>query len=251
MYLEQFSKRLKKRANAEQKYSLIKYTLEIKRKPLYYIMLLILPCVLCTLLVLVSFEIPPENGERIGFCSTVMISISVYLLIMADLLPEKSDTLPILGIYYTITMLEIALALIATIIVLRIYHSVSEPPACFKAIYMRCKAKKRENVGSGSKWKVKKFLSRNAVATGVNPVEGDEDPNNTASLPADVEQRQIGINCGENGNELTEDDHRKIWRATAVTCDRIFFWVFLIIFLGSTGSLVKYQPSFKFDDIFS
>lgn len=95
-------------------------------------MLLIVPCVLCTMLVLISFAIPPENGERIGFCATIMISVSVYLLIMADLLPEKSDTLPILGIYYTITMAEIAAALMATILVLNVYQCLSEPPACFK-----------------------------------------------------------------------------------------------------------------------
>jgi len=120
---------MKQRANSAQKYSFAKYTLTIKRKPLYHIMLLIVPCVLCTLLVLISFAIPPENGERIGFCATIMISISVYLLIMAEMLIEKSDTLPTLGIYYIITMVEIAAVLMGTILVLRVYHSVSGPPA--------------------------------------------------------------------------------------------------------------------------
>lgn len=120
--------------DARHEHSLTEYTLKIKRRPLYYTMLMIMPCVVCTLLVLASFAIPPEISERIGFCSTVMLSISVYLLIMADMLPEKSDTLPILGIYYIITMLEIALAIIGTIIVLRIYHSASEPPDCFKTL---------------------------------------------------------------------------------------------------------------------
>lgn len=120
--------------DARHEHSLTEYTLKIKRRPLYYTMLMIMPCVACTLLVLASFAIPPEISERIGFCSTVMLSISVYLLIMADMLPEKSDTLPILGIYYIITMLEIALAIIGTIIVLRIYHSASEPPDCFKTL---------------------------------------------------------------------------------------------------------------------
>lgn len=120
--------------DARHEHSLIEYTLKIKRRPLYYTMLMIMPCVVCTLLVLASFAIPPEISERIGFCSTVMLSISVYLLIMADILPEKSDTLPILGIYYIITMLEITLPIIGTIIVFRIYHSVSEPPNRFKTL---------------------------------------------------------------------------------------------------------------------
>ena len=105
---------IQQRVDLAQKYSFAKYRLKITRRPLYYIMLLIVPCVLCTMLVLISFAIPPENGERIGFCATIMISVSFYLIIMADMLPEKSDTLPILGIYYTITMVEIAAALMAT-----------------------------------------------------------------------------------------------------------------------------------------
>ena len=51
---------MKQRANSAQNYSFAKYTLKIKRKPLYYIMLLIIPCVLCTLLVLISFSIPSK-----------------------------------------------------------------------------------------------------------------------------------------------------------------------------------------------
>ena len=233
---------MEQRANSAQKYSFAKYTLKIKRKPLYYIMLLIIPCVLCTMLVLISFSIPPENGERISFCATIMISISVYLLIMADLLPEKSDTLPILGIYYTITMVEIAAALMATILVLRVYHSVSEPPACFKALCRVRKPKPKKGTECAGKLKLKKFLSkRNAVASDITIV-GEEDTIVHAPDQVDPEQKPVVLN---EDNEPA-DDNRQVWRAVAVTCDRLFFWLFLIIFLSSTGYLMKFRPIFKF-----
>lgn len=236
---------MKQRANSIQKYSFAEYTLKIKRKPLYYIMLLIVPCVLCTLLILISFAIPPENGERIGFCATIMISVSVYLLIMADMLPEKSDTLPILGVYYTITMVEIAVALMATILVLRVYHSVSEPPACFKALWrMRKPTKPKKGIECASKIKLKKLLSKpNAVASDMNIVGDNTDTTAHAPVPVDPEQKPVVLN---EDNEPAEDDNRKIWRAVAVTCDRLFFWLFLIMFLASTGYLMKFRPIFKF-----
>ena len=243
MHEEIYSSEIEPRARSAQKYSFAKYTLEIKRKPLYYVMLLIIPCVLCTMLVLISFAIPPENGERIGFCSTIMISVSVYLLIMADMLPEKSDTLPILGIYYTITMVEIALALIATIVVLSLYHSVNEPPACFKALYRMCKRKKKQEIQRKSIVKLRKFLKRNAIASETTTVEGDSDAiSGHVPVPVDPEQKPVIL----DDNELTEDDKRKIWRKTAVTCDRIFFWLFFITFLASTGYLARYRPVFTF-----
>ena len=229
--------------DARLEYPLITYTLEIKRRPLYYIMLMIIPCVLCTLLVLASFAIPPENGERIGFCSTVMLSISVYLLIMADILPEKSDTLPVLGVYYTITMFEIALALIGTIIVLRIYHSASEPPNCFKTLHKKHKAKKLKKIRVGRKWTMAKLLRGNAVTNNSNPVGGDAEPNIT-QVPVDTELQQTEVKGDGNGIELTEDDNQKIWRSIAVTCDRIFFWLFSIIFIGSTAYLIANRGNF-------
>lgn len=229
--------------DARLEYPLITYTLEIKRRPLYYIMLMIIPCVLCTLLVLASFAIPPENGERIGFCSTVMLSISVYLLIMADMLPEKSDTLPVLGVYYTITMFEIALALIGTIIVLRIYHSASEPPNCFKTLHKKHKAKKLKKIRVGRKWTMAKLLRGNAVTNNSNPVGGDAEANIT-QVPVDTELQQTEVKGDGNGIELTEDDNQKIWRSIAVTCDRIFFWLFSIIFIGSTAYLIANRGNF-------
>ena len=234
---------IQQRVNLAQKYSFAKYRLKLTRRPLYYIMLLIVPCVLCTMLVLISFAIPPENGERIGFCATIMISVSFYLIIMADMLPEKSDTLPILGIYYTITMVEIAAALMATIFVLRVYHSVSEPPTCFKVLCRVRKPKPKNGIGCAGKLKLKKFLSkRNTVASDITVVGDNEDATAHAPEQVDPEQKPVVLN---EDNE-PPDDNRKVWRAVAVTCDRFFFWLFLIMFLSSTGYLMKFRPIFNF-----
>ena len=162
---------------------------------------------------------------------------------MVDLLPEKSDTLPILGIYYTITMVEIAAALMATIFVLRVYHSESEPPSCFKVLCRARKPKLKKRIDWSSKLILKKFLSkRNAVASDITIVGDDEDVTANAPNQVDPEQKPVVLN---EDNEPA-DDNRQVWRAVAVTCDRLFFWLFLIIFLSSTGYLMKFRPIFKF-----
>ena len=223
------------KANPDQKYLFAQYTLVINRKPLFYVMLLIIPCLLCTLLVLVSFAIPPENDERVGFCATVFTSVSVYLLIMAELLPEKSDTLPILGIYYTITMSEIALVLTTTILILSAYHSAREPPAWLKALYRMCSCKpKRKNEVSVSRL----FVKPNAVESEATTANRRDLDKLQVPAPVDPECEPAVLNNSEPAEYVEEDDNRKIWRATAITCDRIFFWVFLLIFIISTGYLI-------------
>lgn len=233
----------RQRLHATGKFSFIEITLNIERQWEYYVMFLILPCIICTILVLFSFAIPPENGERIGFCSTVMIAVSVFLLLIADILPEKSDTLPILGVYYTVTMLLIAFALIATIIVLRAYHSVSEPAWCLKALYRACKSKKKQlkrKAKTNDKINLKKLFKRNAVA------------NDSQAGVVPPKPPPIGLENGsitDSNDELGEEDNRKIWRSVAVSMDRFFFWVFLGSFITSCGYLIVFRPVSSFRNL--
>lgn len=219
-----------------QEFSFIKYTLIIKRQWFYYAMFLILPCVICTVLVLFSFALPPENGERIGFCSTIMVSVSVFLLLIADMLPEKSDNLPILGIYYTITMVEIACVLVATILVLRAYHSTSEPPACCRALYRMFNKKRKKKIlnTTETKFKMKRLMNRNAIDSELTRVENNTE---SVSLPSRPEAEHPPIK--KNESEPTDEENRKIWRAISVSFDRLFFWLFLLTFLASSAYIIE------------
>ncbi|XP_068719552.1 neuronal acetylcholine receptor subunit alpha-5-like [Montipora capricornis] len=221
----------RQRLSDQRNYSFIKITLLIERKWMYYVMFLIMPCVICTLLVLVGFSIPPENGERIGFCSTIMIAVSVFLLLIADMLPEKSDTLPVLGVYYIITMLLIAFALMATILVLRAYHSVGEPPSCFKALYRVCKSEKKKQ----------KPVKRNAVSTETNASQTQPCSVHEKPVPDGVESGSVS----DKNDDLSEEEKKKIWRSVAVIFDRLFFWLFLMAFICSSGYLIAFRPVFK------
>ena len=103
----------------------IHLTFVIRRKPLHFVVFSMVPCMLIGALILVSFFIPAESGERIGFSCTIFLSVSVYLIIVTEALPEQSDTLPLIGVYYIIIMMEIGLALTATIVVFKAHHSTS------------------------------------------------------------------------------------------------------------------------------
>ena len=100
----------------------------IGRRPTYFVLFSFVPCMIIGMLILVSFLIPAESGERIGLCSTILLAVSVYLLVVTEQLPEQSDTLPLIGVYYIVIMFEIGLALAATVLVLMAYHGTSEPP---------------------------------------------------------------------------------------------------------------------------
>ena len=67
----------------------------------------------------ISFAVPCESGERIGFCITILLAMAVYLLLVADAVPKTSDQIPILGTYFILSFVEIFMALISTIAILK------------------------------------------------------------------------------------------------------------------------------------
>ncbi|XP_077411596.1 5-hydroxytryptamine receptor 3A isoform X2 [Vanacampus margaritifer] len=79
-----------------QKSKLI-YQVTIERKPMLYVVIFIIP--LCYLLVLdvASFFVSESRGEKLSFKVTVLLSISVLLLILKDMLPSTEDNLPIIA----------------------------------------------------------------------------------------------------------------------------------------------------------
>ena len=95
---------------------------------MFFVLFSIVPCMIIGMLILVTFFIPRENGGRVGLCATILLSISVYLVVITDQLPEQSDTLPLIGVYFIVVMFEIGLALTATVLVLMAHHATSEPP---------------------------------------------------------------------------------------------------------------------------
>ena len=100
----------------------VTYYLTIKRKPLYYIFNLIVPCALISSLTLIKFFLPPESGEKIGLGITVLLAMTVFLLIVADSLPSTSENIPLLGSYFIAIMFDTALSLVATCVILNFFH---------------------------------------------------------------------------------------------------------------------------------
>ena len=66
-------------------------TLYLQRLPLFYAINLLAPILLLVLLNSTVFLLPVESGERVGFSVTILLSITVYMTIVADTLPDTSE----------------------------------------------------------------------------------------------------------------------------------------------------------------
>ena len=109
---------------------LVRYTLTIERRYTFYILNLYSPILILVFLNSMVFVIPAESGERIGYAMTCMLSLSVYMTVATDNLPDSSKPLPILTVVLLMYVVISALISIATIIGLTFHlHDDSHPPS--------------------------------------------------------------------------------------------------------------------------
>lgn len=111
-----------------ESFSEIRYTFKLKRLPQFFLMYLIWPCLAIVGLALLSFVIPPDTGERIGFGVTVILSFSVYLIFISDKLPEKSDKVPLLGTLFVSVLYILVASFILSTINVRLASNTHPPP---------------------------------------------------------------------------------------------------------------------------
>ncbi|KAM8837686.1 5-hydroxytryptamine receptor 3A isoform 2-T2 [Spinachia spinachia] len=93
------------------------YTFTIKRRPLLHVTNFLLPILFFLILDLASFFIEDRRGEKLGFKVTILLSISVLLLILNDILPSMSSKTPLIATYCVVIFALMLLSLLETILV--------------------------------------------------------------------------------------------------------------------------------------
>nr|KAG5705205.1 hypothetical protein BaRGS_011231 [Batillaria attramentaria] len=116
----------------------------ITRRPLFYIFNMILPCILITLVALLGFYIPSDSGEKVTMGITTLLSMTVFMMLVTENMPPTSDVLPLIGIYYGMTIFIVSFATGMTVFTLNIHHKGQRGkgvPAVIKLICFRFLAK--------------------------------------------------------------------------------------------------------------
>ena len=77
-----------------ESYANARFAYTFKRKPLYYIVNLILPIIFLLIIAMGVFWLPAESGEKASLGITVLLASSVFQLILTSHIPVNSDVTP-------------------------------------------------------------------------------------------------------------------------------------------------------------
>lgn len=197
-------------------FSDVTYTFTLDRKPAYHVLYLIVPCVIISCMSILTFFLPPDCGERVGLSITLFLALAVYLLIVSDILPETSDYVPRLGLYYMVIMGEIALVVAVNAGILRCHFSRSKPPR-FVTRFRRSDQAVRPMESKAALSMV--MLDANSQASESEPSQNGKVQHAEEEKPKPEDEREAWAEC---------------WKDFARRLDIMFLVVFVLLFLVSS-----------------
>ena len=104
-----------------ESYPDITFNITMRRKTLFHTVNLIIPCVSISFLTVLVFYLPSDSGEKITLCISVLLSLTVFFLLLAEIIPPTSLVVPLIGKYLLFTMILVTLSIIVTVIVLNVH----------------------------------------------------------------------------------------------------------------------------------
>uniref|UniRef100_A0A8D2L0W3 Neuronal acetylcholine receptor subunit beta-2 n=1 Tax=Varanus komodoensis TaxID=61221 RepID=A0A8D2L0W3_VARKO len=258
----------------------ITYDFIIRRKPLFYTINLIIPCILITSLAILVFYLPSDCGEKMTLCISVLLALTVFLLLISKIVPPTSLDVPLVGKYLMFTMVLVTFSIVTSVCVLNVHHrspTTHTMPPWVKVVFLdklptllfmkqprqncarqrlRQKRQSQERASGGF------FLREGAhsctcyanppfleAADGLNGYR--DRPGQTAPPPpghccCGLEEAVDGVRFIAD-HMRSEDDDQSVsedWKYVAMVIDRLFLWIFVFVCVfGTIGMFL--QPLFQ------
>ena len=67
-------------------------------------------------------------GERISMAITLFLSFAVFMLVISEMVPTTSDVIPLVGIYFLSSMVEMVMMIVVVCVTLKLHHKTADDP---------------------------------------------------------------------------------------------------------------------------
>ncbi|XP_015989619.2 neuronal acetylcholine receptor subunit beta-2 [Rousettus aegyptiacus] len=262
----------------------ITYDFVIRRKPLFYTINLIIPCVLITSLAILVFYLPSDCGEKMTLCISVLLALTVFLLLISKIVPPTSLDVPLVGKYLMFTMVLVTFSIVTSVCVLNVHHRsptthtmapwvkvvfLEKLPALLfmqqprrhcarQRLRQRRRRLERERAGGALVFhdapgadSCTCFVNRASVQ-GLAGAFGAE-PAPAAGLGRPAGPCGCGLREAVDGVRFiadhmrSEDEDQSVsedWKYVAMVIDRLFLWIFVFVCVFGTVAMFL-QPLFQ------
>ncbi|XP_038855285.1 neuronal acetylcholine receptor subunit alpha-5 [Salvelinus namaycush] len=205
----------------------ITYSFIIRRLPLFYTLFLIIPCIGLSFLTILVFYLPSNGGEKISLCTSVLVSLTVFLLVIEEIIPSSSKVIPLIGEYLVFTMIFVTLSIVITVFAINIHHRSSSThqgmAPWVRRIFLH---------------RLPKLLCMRSHVDRYATPESTPHLSSRNNLQAALDSiRYITMHVVKENEvrEVVQD-----WKFVAQVLDRVFLWTFLLV--SVLGSALLFIP---------
>uniref|UniRef100_A0A7E4VZW9 Acetylcholine receptor subunit alpha-type unc-38 n=1 Tax=Panagrellus redivivus TaxID=6233 RepID=A0A7E4VZW9_PANRE len=99
----------------------IMYFLVLRRKPLFYTVNLIFPCVGISFLTVLVFYLPADSGEKVSLAVNILVTLTWFFLLLMELIPATSIVLPLISKYLLFTTVMVTVSVVVTVVCLNLH----------------------------------------------------------------------------------------------------------------------------------
>ncbi|XP_007890205.1 neuronal acetylcholine receptor subunit beta-3a isoform X2 [Callorhinchus milii] len=233
-------------------YPFITYYFVLRRLPLFYTLFLIVPCLGLSFLTVLVFYSPSDEGEKLSLSTSVLVSLTVFLLLIEEIIPSSSKVIPLIGEYLLFIMIFVTLSIIVTVFVINVHHRTSatyHPMAPWvKRLFLQRLPKLLCMRGHTDRYHCSESnmdspKSRQKAAEKRRRSSAKDDEN--AAVVAILERAAESVRY-ISGHIKKEHSIREVvedWKFVAQVLDRIFLWLFLLVAI--LGSAMIFAPSLR------
>ncbi|KAK1882614.1 5-hydroxytryptamine receptor 3A [Dissostichus eleginoides] len=222
-----------------QNQSVVIYTITMKRRSLLYVVNFLVPVLLLFVLDLASFVISDSEGEKLGFEVTLLLAVTVMQLILNDILPCSSDSIPLIAVYCIGIFGLMMVSLLETILVMYLIEkdSVSKEKKADKnrSLSEDCGDKQGNYDGDVKKWthcacvcNVSDEPPSDLLSVAKEDKRSQlmEESNSLEKLPDELSEAVKGLSLLLSRKEERKPDY---WTRVAKKLDIIFFFVYVTV----------------------
>eukprot|EP00090_Calanus_glacialis_P003422 TRINITY_DN12536_c0_g1_i1.p1 TRINITY_DN12536_c0_g1~~TRINITY_DN12536_c0_g1_i1.p1 ORF type:complete len:457 (-),score=107.08 TRINITY_DN12536_c0_g1_i1:430-1767(-) len=105
----------------DEPYLDITFNITMRRKTLFYTVNLIIPCMGISFLTVLVFYLPSDSGEKISLSVSILLTLTVFFLLLAEIIPPTSLVVPLLGKFVLFTMILDTFSICVTVVVLNVH----------------------------------------------------------------------------------------------------------------------------------
>uniref|UniRef100_A0A3Q3EXV9 5-hydroxytryptamine receptor 3B n=1 Tax=Labrus bergylta TaxID=56723 RepID=A0A3Q3EXV9_9LABR len=103
-------------------YAQIQFNVLIRRRPLLYVVGLLIPSIFLMLVDVISFYLPLNSRTRIAFKISILLGYTVFRVNLTDDLPSTAVRTPLIGVFFAVCMAMLMLSLTKSILVVKLLH---------------------------------------------------------------------------------------------------------------------------------